>query len=268
MWKHIEKRFRKRKVQEEEDKRKKAKKDAVDDKEKEDDGEKGKKDDGDKGKKGDGDKWKKDDGDNNGKKGERGKKGDGDKRKKGDEDKDDKRKRNHDDDIAGEELEEQIRAEVDREQMRQEMESIPEDTLEYVQDEGVQDDEDDADKNAVEEEVDDVYEEERDGDNDTSATSEEKIGSDDGRGERYAEKREEKKSLNFEEEMETLCSWLQLTHGHQLEEQLCTDRLIKAFRKKKKWLNWIAQKEDEERKVMAEKFDEDLRLCFQEQVEK
>ena len=33
-WKHIEKRFWKRKVQEEEDKRKKAKKDAVDDKEK------------------------------------------------------------------------------------------------------------------------------------------------------------------------------------------------------------------------------------------
>ena len=59
------------------------------------------------------------------------------------------------------------------------MESIPEDTLEYVQDEGVQDNEDDADKNAVEEEVDDVYEEERDGDDDTSATSEEKIGSDD-----------------------------------------------------------------------------------------
>ena len=66
----------------------------------------------------------------------------------------------------------------------------------------------------IEEEVDDVYEEERDGDDDTSATSEEKIGSDGRRGERYAEKREEKKSLNFEEEMETLCKWLQLTHGH------------------------------------------------------
>ena len=102
MWKHIEKRFQKRKVQEEEGKRKKAKKDAVDDKEKEDDGEKGKKDDGDKWKKDDGDqqkkdgdkqkkddgdKWKKDDGDDNGKKGERGKKGDGKRGKKGDGDK-------------------------------------------------------------------------------------------------------------------------------------------------------------------------------------
>ena len=56
--------------------------------------------------------------------------------------------------------------------------------------------------------------EERDGDDDTSATSEEKIGSDGRRGEQYAEKREEKKSLNFEEEMETLCKRLQLTHGH------------------------------------------------------
>ena len=59
------------------------------------------------------------------------------------------------------------------------MESVLEDTLEYVQDEGVQDNEDDANKNTVEEEVDDVYEEERDGDDDTSATSEGKIGSDD-----------------------------------------------------------------------------------------
>ena len=74
--------------------------------------------------------------------------------------------------------------------------------------------------------------------------------------------------MNFEEEMETLCKWLQLTHGHQLEEQLRTNRLIKAFQKKKKWLNWIVQKEDEERKAMAEKFDEDLRLHFQEEVKK
>ena len=42
---------------------------------------------------------------------------------------------------------------------------------------------------------------------DMSATIEEKIGSDGRRG-------EEKKSLNFEEEMETLCKRLQLTHGH------------------------------------------------------
>ena len=68
--------------------------------------------------------------------------------------------------------------------------------------------------------------------------------------------------------METLCKQLQLTHGHRLEEQLRTDRLIKAFRKKQKRLNRIAQKEDEERKVMAEKFDKELRLRFQEEVEK
>ena len=68
--------------------------------------------------------------------------------------------------------------------------------------------------------------------------------------------------------METLCKWLQLTHGHRLEEQLHTDRLIKAFRKKQKWLNRIAQKEDEERKAMAEEFDENLRLRFQEEVKK
>ena len=85
------------------------------------------------------------------------------------------------------------------------MESVPVDTLKYVQDEGMQDDKDDANKNAVEEEVDDVYEEEWDGEDDMSATSEEKIGSDGRRGERYAEKGEEKNSLNFEEEMETLC---------------------------------------------------------------
>ena len=76
-WKGIEKRFQKMKVKEEEKKRKKAKKDAVDDE----------------GKGNDGDKWKKDDGK------EKGKKGDGD-----------KRKRKDDDYIAGEELEEQIRA--------------------------------------------------------------------------------------------------------------------------------------------------------------
>ena len=68
--------------------------------------------------------------------------------------------------------------------------------------------------------------------------------------------------------METLCKRLQLTHEHRLEEQLRMDRLIKAFRKKQKWLNRIAQKEDEERKAMAEKFDEELRLRFQEEVEK
>ena len=57
------------------------------------------------------------------------------------------------------------------------MESVPEDTLEYVQDEKVVQDKDNADNNAVEEEVDIL-------------------------GEWYGEKREE--SFNFEKEMETV----------------------------------------------------------------
>ena len=111
MWKGIEKKFRKMKVKEEEKKRKKAKKDAVDDQ----------------GKGNDGDKWKKDDGE------DKGKKGDGD-----------KRKRKDDDYIAGEELEEQIRAEADRERRQEQIrvevdrerrQEVPVDTLEYIEDE-------------------------------------------------------------------------------------------------------------------------------------
>ena len=68
--------------------------------------------------------------------------------------------------------------------------------------------------------------------------------------------------------MEMVCKRLELSHVHRLEEQLCMDRLIKAFRKKKKWLNWRAEKEDEHRKAMDQKFDEDLKLCFQEESKK
>ena len=46
------------------------------------------------------------------------------------------------------------------------------------------------------------------------------------------------------------------------------DRIIKAYHKKKEWNNLRAQMEDEKRKAMAEKFDEYLRLHFQEEVEK
>ena len=126
MWKRIEKIFQKMKVKEEEEKRQKAKKDTVDDQRKGDDGDKQKKDGGeDKAKKGDGD----------------------------------KRERKDDDYIAGEELEQQIRAEVDRkrrqeqttEEDRGRREDLPGNTLEYIQDE----DKDDADNAAVKEEVDD-----------------------------------------------------------------------------------------------------------------
>ena len=53
-----------------------------------------------------------------------------------------------------------------------------------------------------------------------------------------------------------------------MEEQLRKDRIIKAFHKKKKWLNVRAQMEDEQIKSMARKFDEDLRLHFQEEVQR
>ena len=214
------------KVKEEEQKRQKAKKDTVDDQRKGDDGDKQNKDGGeDKAKKGDGD----------------------------------KRKRKDDDYIAGEELEQQITAEVDR-QRRQEQtmeedrgqrEDLPGDTLEYVQDE----DEDYADHAAVEEEVDD---------NDNTAVEEE-VDDNDADGD-DDEKREELKPFNFEEEMGTLCKRFQLCHAHRAEEQLRTDRMIRAFRKKKKWLNWRAEKEAEQKQAMAQKF-EDLCLCLQEEAE-
>ena len=43
--------------------------------------------------------------------------------------------------------------------------------------------------------------------------------------------------------------------------------MIRAFLKKKKWLNWRAEKEAEQKQAMAQKFDEDLRLCLQEEAE-
>ena len=66
----------------------------------------------------------------------------------------------------------------------------------------------------------------------------------------------------------TVCKHLVFTHGHDIEEQLWMARMIKAFHKKKEWLNSKVLMENEERKAMAEKFDKDLRLHFQEEVEK
>ena len=220
-WKCIEKRYRRRKAQEEEEKRKK---DDEDDKGKKDGGNKGKKNDqddqrkkdgGDKGKKDDGDRRKKGDGDN-------GKKDDGDEDKKR---KDRKREEKDDDEITGEELEEQLRMEADREWRRLEMQSVPEDTLDYVEDQDVEEDDDKDD-----------HDQERD-DNDTSATSEEKVGSDYRPGEGDARKKEEKIPFNFEAEMEMLCKHLSFTHGHDIEERLRMDRIIKAYHKKKEWNN-------------------------------
>ena len=44
--------------------------------------------------------------------------------------------------------------------------------------------------------------------------------------------------------------------------------MIRAFREKKKWLNWRAEKEAERKEAMAQKFDEKLHLRFQEEAEK
>ena len=82
------------------------------------------------------------------------------------------------------------------------------------------------------------------------------------------EKSEERKSFNFEEEMGTLCKRLESSHAHQAEEALRMDRLIRAFRKKKRWLNWRAEKEAEQKEAMARKFDEELHLHYQEEAEK
>ena len=247
-------------------------KDDEDNKGKKDGGDKGKKDGGDdQQKKDDGDRWKKGDSD-------KGKKDDGDmgqKHKKEDKDKDKKRKdrkreEKDDDEIAGEELEEQLRIEADKEWRRLEMQSIPEDTLDYVEDQDVEDDNDkddndedqlenkkafdryrrdddnfnvegnyDAAENNIgdEEDDNDDDDQERDDDDATSTTSEEKVGSDDRPGERGARKKEEKIPFNFEAEIEMVCKRLAFTHGHDVEEQLWTARIIKAFHKKKEWLN-------------------------------
>ena len=128
---------------------------------------------------------------------------------------------------------------------------VPVDTLEYVEDEGdaeVNDNENDA----VEEEVDDknAHQEVYD-----------VVGDDD-------EKREERKSFNFEEEMGTLCKRLESSHAHRAQEELRTATLTRAFREKKKWLHWRAEKETEEKEAMARKFYEELQLCYQEEPEK
>ena len=158
-------------------------------------------------------------------------------------------------------MEQQIRAEAER-QWRQEQtteedrgqrEDIPGDTLEYVQDE----DEDDANNAAVKEDV----------DNKDNAAVEEEVDDNDVDGD-DDEKREEPKPFNFEEEMGTLCKQFQLCHAHRAEEQLRTDRMIRAFWKKKKWLNWRAEKEAEQKQAIVQKFDEDLCLCLQEEAEK
>ena len=118
--------------------------------------------------------------------------------------------------------------EADRERSQE----VPVDTLEYIEDE----DEGDA-------KVYDI------------------VGDDD-------EKTEERKSFNFEEEMGTLCKWLESSHAHRAEKALRTDRLITAFREKKKWLNWRTEKEAEQKEAMARKFDEELHLRYQEEAEK
>ena len=95
--------------------------------------------------------------------------------------KDRKREEKDDDEIAGEELEEQLRMEADREQRRLEMQSIPEDTLDYVEDQDMEEDDDKDD-----------HDQERDDDDDTSATSEEKVGNEDRPGEGMLERKKKR----------------------------------------------------------------------------
>ena len=89
------------------------------------------------------------------------------------------------------------------------MQSVPEDTLDYVEDQDVEEDDDKDD-----------HDQERDDDDDTSATSEEKVGGDDRPGEGDARKKEEKIPFNFKAEMEMLCKRLSFIHGHDVEERL------------------------------------------------
>ena len=50
--------------------------------------------------------------------------------------------------------------------------------------------------------------------------------------------------------MKIVCKCLELTHRHRAEEQIQMERLIKAFGKKKKWLDIRAKMEDDHRKAM------------------
>ena len=104
---------------------------------------------------------------------------------------------------------------------------MPEETLDYVEDQDV---EDDADNNADEEDDNDDNDEEMNDDDDTLATSQEKKDGDEDRpGERETnmewdgKKKEEQIPFNFEEEMEVICKHLESTHRHQIEELLHTD---------------------------------------------
>ena len=104
---------------------------------------------------------------------------------------------------------------------------MPEETLDYVEDQDV---EDDADNNADEEDDNDDNDEEMNDDDDTLATSQEKKDGDEDRpGERETntewdgKKKEEQIPFNFEEEMEVICKCLESTHRHQIEELLHTD---------------------------------------------
>ena len=182
------------------------------------------------------------------------------------------------------------------------MQAMPVDTLDYVEDEDVvdndneepsentgtfdryrgnNDDDFDVDNGADQEDDNDDDDEERNDDDNTSATIEEQIGGNEDRpgerekstedekttGKQVAKKKEEKKPFKFEAEMQIVCKHLELTHGHRVEEQMQMDRSIKAFGKKKKWLDWRAKMEKDHRKAMMQKFDEDLKLRFQEDVE-
>ena len=65
-----------------------------------------------------------------------------------------------------------------------------------------------------------------------------------------------------------MCEQLQSSHAHQVEEDLHTGRLIKAFKRREN--GWTGEHERRRwrEKIMEKKLDEDLRLHFQEELQK
>ena len=100
------------------------------------------------------------------------------------------------------------------------MQSLPddtEDTLDYLEDEDVEDDNDDnANNNRDEEDDNDDDDQKSDDDDNTSATSEEEVGGDDRPGEWDDRQKEENIPFNFDMEMEMLCKRLSFTHGYDI----------------------------------------------------
>ena len=129
--------------------------------------------------------------------------------------------------------------EVDREWRRLEMQSIPEDTLDYVEDQGMDDDNNNEanDEDQLENKKTFARYRGNDGNFNVEGNYDDDDTNNNSPGEWDGGKKEEKIAFNFEEEMGKLCKCMASTHGHNVEERLRTNRIIRAFHKKKEWLN-------------------------------